>query len=435
MQEKQRSRAPLFLFLIALVAIAIYQHSLLLWKTDVTNISDEAAVLPTAHRDADVKKIPKQNFNSVLQQCTTRELDILKVQLPARHCNDTKKFPWLGKCSFSYASRCPTASNWLGEFMDYNEDTTTFLGISIGCNKGYDAVDTLRWGTQNVLTFDTDVFRKAKESFTSSSKEDLRCEKYNMNNDRSAKTKLVPQRIRSGEMHCVEALPSNFKTLQRTAQMLNLTAQGFLIQNVAISDTNQTIMFPKGDEVEGTENLGIEECWEERKRRHCTPMAQLTLDSYVEKYVTSQNNIHHLSIDIEGYDAAALKGGSRVLERTEYLEFEYNWMGSWRSNRLVNIISIMEEKHNFSCYFIGNQELWRITHGCFQEHYNNKFWSNVGCVSIDRAPRLLTKMEEVFQQTLSKNVSDLNYIRMPREAARRRDVMILEIISRGLVDE
>jgi len=54
-------------------------------------------------------------------------------------------------------------------------------------------------------------------------------------------------------------------------------------------------------------------------------------------------------IDIEGYDAAALKGASRAFERTESLEFEYDWMGSWRKNRLVNIIAMMEENYNFSC--------------------------------------------------------------------------------------
>jgi len=52
-------------------------------------------------------------------------------------------------------------------------------------------------------------------------------------------------------------------------------------------------MFPKGDEMEGKDNFEIENYWNKLKRRHCDPIAQLTLDSYVEKYVTSQNNIHH----------------------------------------------------------------------------------------------------------------------------------------------
>mmetsp|Transcript_22385 Transcript_22385/g.33076 ORF Transcript_22385/g.33076 Transcript_22385/m.33076 type:complete len:435 (-) Transcript_22385:377-1681(-) len=425
-----------WLWLLVALALAFHQVYMgLMTLPDDTN--DSQGYLPD----------PETIFQPIeIKRCTADDLHVLKMHLPSRHCIASKNYPWMNKCSFSYATRCPSSNSWLGRFIsNYNgrRDDEVFVGISIGCNKGYDAVDTAQWGTYDAMTFDKHAFRKAKGH--SEEDEDLRCEKYSINEeqedeDRATSTATSPTILtpRQGEMHCVEALPSNFKSLQRTAEALNLTAKGFIVSNAAISDQDGTTLFPRGDDSkEGTENLGMDNCRLPKDKKSCTSVKKYTLDSFVAQFVKSNTSaIHHLSIDIEGYDASALMGAQKVLNRTEYLEFEYNWMGDWKKKySLSRVITMLEETFHFACYFIGDREVWRISHGCWQEHYSIPFWSNVGCVSVPRAPTLLTKMEHVFQKTLATNVSDLNYIRNPRQlgAASRLNKGVLKEISTGII--
>ena len=157
---------------------------------------------------------------------------------------------------------------------------------------------------------------------------------------------------------------------------------------------------------DGVENLGIGNC--KRSRSGCVNVNKWRLDSYVEKYVNSTGNINHLSIDIEGYDETALQSASKILDRVEYLEFEYNWMGKWGKAKLSDTIEMLNNAR-FTCYWIGNDELWRIT-DCFHEYYNKHFWSNVGCAHRTLAPQVLNNMEDLFQQTLTQITSTLSYV-------------------------
>ena len=160
----------------------------------------------------------------------------------------------------------------------------------------------------------------------------------------------------------------------------------------------------------------MEHC--KKQTADCVEVNASRLDSYVEKYVNSTGNINHLSIDIEGYDVSALLSAKKILHRIEYMEFEYSWRGEWRNHKLSDIIQMLDES-NFTCFWIGNHELWRIT-GCFQEHYDKQFWSNIGCGNRVLAPNVVKSMEHVFQQTLSCQTKNLNFVNSPYEIPRER---------------
>eukprot|EP00548_Thalassiothrix_antarctica_P016174 CAMPEP_0194191442 /NCGR_PEP_ID=MMETSP0154-20130528/66827_1 /TAXON_ID=1049557 /ORGANISM="Thalassiothrix antarctica, Strain L6-D1" /LENGTH=113 /DNA_ID=CAMNT_0038914093 /DNA_START=91 /DNA_END=429 /DNA_ORIENTATION=+ len=93
-------------------------------------------------------------------------------------------------------------------------------------------------------------------------------------------------------------------------------------------------------------------------------------------------------IDVEGWDIRVIQGGIRILQRTKYVEFEYNWKGEWmelsKSNAkpLREAITILE-KMNFVCYWPGQDELWRLSTGCWNEKVYDgiPFWSNIACVN------------------------------------------------------
>ena len=162
---------------------------------------------------------------------------------------------------------------------------------------------------------------------------------------------------------------------------------------------------------DGAENLGIDSCLPKRGRKlpkGCRKVDAFDLDSYVDRFINNTNIINHLSIDIEGYDVDALIGAKKVLKRTEYLEFEYNWMGSWASYKLSDIIQLLDD-NKFTCYWIGNDEIWRIT-DCWMDYYNNHFWSNIGCAHRLLFPDMVNKMEKLFQKTLKLKRQHLNYV-------------------------
>ena len=126
-------------------------------------------------------------------------------------------------------------------------------------------------------------------------------------------------------------------------------------------------------------------------------------EGYVNDHVESDGPIHILPIDVEGFDGDVLLGaGDKVLNRVECLEFEYNWMGSWGKQHLYDMVEKLDDK-DFTCYQAGKRRLWRIT-GCWMLYFDVHMWSNVACVNRRRVPKLVFKMENVFQQTLQEEM-------------------------------
>ena len=119
-----------------------------------------------------------------------------------------------------------------------------------------------------------------------------------------------------------------------------------------------------------------------------------SLEDYVAKYVKGRGPINILQIDGEGYDFDVLFGAGSVLDSTHYLEFfEYRY-------RLPDAVLLLDGK-GFTCYWSGENRLWRIS-GCYFEHYNYFHgWSNVACVH--RSQKILyDRMEKVFTDLLGE---------------------------------
>ena len=154
-----------------------------------------------------------------------------------------------------------------------------------------------------------------------------------------------------------------------------------------------------------------------KAKNHCINVPVLSLKDFIATKVrssskdvdtdnnnTNNRNINILSIDVEGYDGDVLLGASsEVLNRVEYLEFEYNWMGSWREQHLYDIITMLYEDASMVCYWAGIEKLWRITN-CWMLYYDIHSWSNIACVNTNLVPDLATNMETIFQNTISSPI-------------------------------
>ena len=313
-------------------------------------------------------------------QCTSDQMNKINARLKF----DNKKCRYLKK-----NTKCPENS-WIDDF-DFkgegpeDDDTNSFLGISIGCNKGYDAIKTARMGMSNV-DFDSKSWASALKGGGGTGA----CNQKHLNVD-----SVVTKPARKGEMHCVEPMPSTFKIISEASSSLGLESKGFILTHAAISASNGSIKFPnvKG----GVENLGLDSCKAKTLSKLCEDVPMYSLQTYVEKFVKGSGPINILQIDAEGFDFDILFGAGSVLDRTQYLEFEYHQSGTWANLHINDAVRLLDGK-GFNCYWTGKKQLWRITDCYFDSMC--RAWSNVACVHRSQTGGLVEKMENIFLDTL-----------------------------------
>ena len=211
-------------------------------------------------------------------------------------------------------------------------------------------------------------------------------------------------------LHCVEAMPSTFAKLHHASQTLGWQ-DTFVVHHAAALDQNGVILFPDQPQLPGYESMGLEDC--AVSPQLCQNVTVTTLDAfYVEKVLPLQQQkqqpnfadnsvVDYLSIDVEGFDWAVLRGGKGALTKTRYVEFEVHNKGLWKEVTLETAILSLRAQ-NFWCYYLGTAgRLWRLT-DCMTGP-GKQVWSNVGCVNVPLAPHLAQRMEEVFLHTIGNS--------------------------------
>ncbi|CAJ1934986.1 unnamed protein product [Cylindrotheca closterium] len=388
--------------------------------------------------------------------CTTDQLMKVRHHMPPETCvrQHVRKISFFQVCSLTAATKCPNAT-WLEDYYldlqreHYNghidqssqgkqlwsssssssslnnlqHESQQFLGISIGCNKGFDAINTLRMGT-----YDADIDKaKWKQAMTSDGSESLHLSVCNqdsaadvfpiLNDDHHASNNSSKMILRPrGEMHCIEPMPQTYHKLQQSAETLGYTDKGLVVTHGAVSRNSGEMPFRSGGKAAGVENIGLGDC-RGGSKQDCEMVKVYSLLEFVERKVQapSSQNINVLSIDVEGFDGDVLLGAtSKVLERVEYLEFEYNWMGSWKRQHLYDIIELLDEQASMVCYWAGRDRLWRITE-CWMSYYDVHSWSNVACANRRLVPELAAKMEETFQRTLEDETQWFKHPNIPKK--------------------
>eukprot|EP00986_Skeletonema_menzelii_P002649 scaffold737_cov120-Skeletonema_menzelii.AAC.3 len=246
---------------------------------------------------------------------------------------------------------CPKTS-WIDKFYAEQTDigSSDFLGISVGCNKGHDAIRTARMGLSDA-TIDAlkwrDEFHSDFEAICGA--------------DRAPQFNVISAK-RKGEMHCIEPMPSTFSELQRVDEKLGLTSKGMVFTHAAISSTSGVVNFPNPDTKVGAEWLGIKQCKSDTdvvEKANCVEVPMFSLEDYVAKYVKGSGPINILQIDVEGNDFDVLFGAGSVLDSTHYLEFELGY--AWDKNLHVQDAVKLLDGKGFTCYWSGEHRLWRIS--------------------------------------------------------------------------
>jgi len=265
------------------------------------------------------------------------------------------------------------------------------LAMFVGCNKGIDAVNVLRFLSQNPA-YDKSAWIVAL---------DIENPRGVCSADTNGQAEVYADQQRPATLHCIEAMPSTYEKLRDAALKLGWD-KDFVIHHGAASDQDGTIQFP--NVAPGYEAKGMEDC--QLDKHKCVDVKMYTLDSFVrEKFDASQQQsiIDYLSIDVEGFDIAVMRGGKTTLSRVKYLEFEVHNKGVWKNVALATAITELQEQ-NFVCYYAGREgKLWRLTN-CMRGPGASIF-SNVACANVNLAPNLAKHMEDVFLQTVAAQAS------------------------------
>ena len=370
----------------------------------------------------EAKEMAEAEASLRVRRCSAEDLSHVRTDLPrSRSCGGkSDKHMFMQKCSITVATKCPDPS-WLNEYYDtmtQQDQKEPFLAINVGCNKGFDALRLLRLGSRNEQVT-TSTWKNAMQQSSDSAIRPGVCGQDSGEDDVPVGGKTTST-LRDATVHCLEPMPLTVPVLRGARNISGY--DDIVISQVAASSSSGSTWFPAaqlhpGDAAHhqvkvGTENVGIDNCnglSEEERKSKCEEVPLMTLDEYAEKHISpSSSRVNVLLTDVEGYDFEVLLGASVLLDRIEYLEFEYNWIGAWGargSNSTMRSAVRYLAKHGFVCYWAGEKKLWRISK-CWLKLYKFKFWSNVACVNEQLAPkRFVDIMERTFNDTIYRDRS------------------------------
>ena len=246
------------------------------------------------------------------QTCAQEQLLAVRHQLPPELCGT---LPWLQKCSITIATKCPKAT-WLdhhylelqkrhfangGTTRNMSTTTTTtqqgasssssFLGISVGCNKGFDAINTLRMGTFdgsiNKVDWKAAMEHDGVQLHTSVCNQDDPKDIFKVVAGSDDQQKQRPY----GEMHCIEPMPRTYERLHYSAKALGYMEKGFTVTNAAVLKKSGDMFFPV-DRKEGLENFGLATCNNPKvQQERCKLLPVFLLKNFVDQKTQAQNKI------------------------------------------------------------------------------------------------------------------------------------------------
>ena len=273
-----------------------------------------AYVDPTSSLGQKVSTIPDElsvDDHYKVDSCTIDQLNKIRSQLKLPEGETGLK-----KHKISKSTGCPS-TRWLSKYYkEYFQSKEhggreSFLGINIGCNGGFDAIDMARIGTSNAK-FDKVTWRAAigaeKDSGVCRQADDINIEIEN-------------NHVIEGEIHCIEPVPTNYERLINASKKAAL-GESIVMSKAAIASTNGISKFPNAAYVRshGTdgwrpEGFGVHSCGEIQgsNTTACEDVPQYSLQTYVNKFVKSTGTINMLYIDVEGYDFDVLFGAGDVL--------------------------------------------------------------------------------------------------------------------------
>ena len=140
----------------AIGTVVIYDIKTFLPTNNKDTIDDITSAVVSAGNSVSPPRSPEIPHRP--PKCTPKQRSQILKQLTPDRCNKAHQ-PWFQKCSFTLATKCPDTT-WIDSHYESIHSNTkkgtapapnssAFVAVYVGCNKGYDAVNSLRMGTGN----------------------------------------------------------------------------------------------------------------------------------------------------------------------------------------------------------------------------------------------------------------------------------------------
>lgn len=225
----------------SIIVTIIILYKICYFWSDISKTKPDTIQLPQTQTQI----VSRDSSNPITKspaQCSYDDLLKIRHQLPPEMCiaDYEGNTLYLQRCSLTLATKCPKAT-WLEEYYQelQQQQHSQFVGISIGCNKGFDAIHTLRMGTSNHLINKKD-WKQAMEEKGGTLHESV----CGQDTEDSSNTFSIRNTTIHGEMHCVEPMPNTFDSLQYSSKHLHYDEYGFHVTNAAIAKESGTMYFP-----------------------------------------------------------------------------------------------------------------------------------------------------------------------------------------------
>jgi len=310
---------------------------------------------------------------------------VVSVSDLGRRCS-SEEIEFNAKGQPQYNSQCPRNPMYMASLVAHNELAETDVAerdrtpviVRIGCNKGDDFILSMRQWSKNG-TYSSRNLYNYQSQFNFTGPSGYVCDKLDENlsdslqEDASFTSALQSMRFVRG--FCIEPMSTTMGMLISTFKTLGYQPPDVTLIQAAVSNYPGTAYFPISDV--GREDLGLQHADTSTEK---VQVQVITLDSLVRE--SNIEKIDYLSIDTEGNDMQVILGGIHIFAAhlIRYFEFEYHFTGRWQTSNLRDLIELLD-LFGYDCYWALNSgNLTRIT-GCWHEDYNEKWWSNVACIS------------------------------------------------------
>ena len=266
------------------------------------------------------------------------------------------------------SSHCPH-HRWFKEFVQSRAGLASTL-VTVGCNKGYDFVASMRAFSNNATYSVPAVLGLHEKSINGTTHPVIlygACNAGRKPDDAVVADKVAPVRG-----FCIEPMPGNFQLLQQAFSKLGYLGP-VVATHAAVGSRPGWAEFPTG--TTGDETKGIDAVQGENKP---DSVAVVTLDAYVAEH--GIDTIDWLSIDTEGNDVRVIIGASQLFaaQKVRIFEFEAHSVRHWARSDLEDTVDLMDN-FGYTCYWATNSGRLVVLSGCWSEVYRNHSWKNVMC--------------------------------------------------------
>jgi FkbM family methyltransferase len=264
-------------------------------------------------------------------------------------------------------------------------DNPTATLVSIGCNKGDDLANKMRYWSRNA-SYSHDLMLPYVVDFQGGRACPM---------DPEADINASSGSIRPVRGFCVEAMKSTFDTVHKMYNMLKWDTEVKVIY-AAMSSVPGVAEFPR--HASGFEAFGLGS--DTSLGTHLVNVS--TVDELVDEHELQSIDI--LSIDTEGNDMRVIFGAVHSLSKVRLLEFEYHGVNRWQYSDLQDLVDLLDQ-FNFDCYWpLNDGRLLRLTECWDDSYYAKRSWSNVVCcnrdeVAVHRAMTVLSSIVDCHDCT------------------------------------